>query len=328
MNALVTGATGFIGSVLVRDLLAKGHHVRALVLPGEKTDALEKQRAQIVRGDLTVPASLRGICDGIDTVFHLAGRVTDWGTKQQFYTAIYNATENLLKEAGGRASRFAYVSSMAAMGMGRHLKGVKETDPPRKSGVYYNDAKADAEALVRACHSEGKIRCTIVRPANVIGPGSVWVRDIADRMMSATGVPLMDGGQYSASFVYVDNLVDGIILAGTSDIACGKAYHFRDNWSVTWKEYITDLGSFIGKRPRGNIPFKLAWITGHILEAMLNPLHIRAPLTRLSAGVVGRDNDVDTTLARTELGWRTRISYSEAMVKIGAWVKDNYTGRA
>ena len=328
MNALVTGATGFIGSVLVRDLMAKGHHVRVLVLPGEKADALEKQGARIVRGDLTVPVSLRGICDGIDTVFHLAGRVTDWGTKQQFYTAIYNATQNLLQEAAGRAARFVYVSSIAAMGMGRHLKGVKETDPPQKSGVYYNDAKADTEALVRAYHGDGKISCTIVRPANVIGPGSVWVRDIVDRMMTATGVPLIDHGQYSASFVYVDNLVDGIILAGTSDIACGKSYHFRDDWSVTWKEYITDLGSFIGKRPRGNIPFKLAWMMGHVLEAMLNPLHIRSPLTRLSVGVLGRDNDVDTTLARTELGWRTRVSYREAMVKIGAWVKDNYTGRA
>ena len=62
-------------------------------------------------------------------------------------------------------------------------------------------------------------------------------------------VPLFDGGRYSASFVYVDNLVDGIIRAGTMDIAKGKAYHFRDDWNVTWKEYITDLGSFIGKRP-------------------------------------------------------------------------------
>ena len=132
MNALVTGATGFIGSVLVRDLTAKGHHVRALVLPGEKTDALEKQGARIVRGDLTDPGSLRGICDGIDTVFHLAGRVTDWGTKKQFYTAIYDATENLLQEAAGKAARFVYASSIAAMGMGRHLKGVKETDPAAK----------------------------------------------------------------------------------------------------------------------------------------------------------------------------------------------------
>lgn len=324
MNALVTGATGFIGPVLVRDLLAHGSSVRALVLPGEKTDALEKQGVRIIRGDLTDPESLRGVCEGIETVFHLAGRVTDWGTKRQFYTAICDATENLLQEAAGRASRFVYVSSIAAMGMGRHLKGVKESDPPRKSGVFYNDAKVDAEAWVRAFHREGKMKCTIVRPANVVGPGSVWVRDIADRMVSAAGVPLIDGGRYSAAFVYVDNLVDGMILAAAGDVACGKAYHFRDDWRVTWKEYITDLGSWIGKRPRGNVPFRLAWMTGFVLEAVLNPLHIRAPLTRLSAGVLGRDNDVDTTLARTELGWRTRISYPEAMEKIGAWVRDRY----
>src|SRR5271157_4253396 len=72
-------------------------------------------------------------------VHHLAGRVTDWGTKRQFYTAIYDATENLIKEAAGRASRFVYISSIAAMGMGRHQKGIKETDPTRKSGIPYND---------------------------------------------------------------------------------------------------------------------------------------------------------------------------------------------
>ena len=108
---------------------------------------------------------------------------------------------------------------------------------------------------MRAYHDEGKISCTIVRPANVTGPGSVWVRDIVERMMTATGVPLFDHGQYNTSFVYVDSLVDGIIRAGTMDIARGKSYHFRDDWNVTWKEYITDLGSFIGKRPAGKYPF-------------------------------------------------------------------------
>ena len=288
MKALVTGATGFIGSVLVKELIARGHGVRALAFPEEKVSGLVKQGAEICRGDLTAPESLRGICDGIDTVFHLAGRVTDWGTKKQFYTAIYNATENLLKEAAGKAQRFVYVSSMAAMGMGRHLKGVKETDPPRKSGVYYNDAKADAEALVRSYHDAGKIACTIVRPANVTGPGSVWVRDIIDQMLKMP-VPLFDQGRHPTSFVYVDSLVDGIIRAGTMDIARGKAYHFRDDWTVTWKEYITDLGSFIGKRPRGNIPFRAAWLLGLVLEKILNPLHVRSPLTRLNVGVLGQE---------------------------------------
>jgi nucleoside-diphosphate-sugar epimerase len=323
MKTLVTGASGFIGSALVRELIGRGDRVRALALPGEDASALEKQGAEIVRGDLTAPESLSGTCNGIETVYHLAGRVTDWGTKRQFYSAIYDATENLITEAAGRASRFVYVSSIAAMGMGLHLKGVKETDPTRKSGVPYNDAKADAEALVRTYHNEGKIACVIVRPANVTGPRSVWVRDIIERMMTMP-VPLFDGGRYSASFVYVDNLVDGIIRAGTMDIAKGKAYHFRDDWSVTWKEYITDLGSFIGKRPHGSIPFSVAWPLGAIMDFIFTPLHIRPQITRLAVSVMGRDNDVDTTLARTELGWRTKVSYAEAKEKIGAWVKDNY----
>ncbi len=326
MRALVTGATGFIGSVLVKELAARGHRVRALAFPEEQVYSLVQLGVEIVRGDLTVQESLRGICDGIDTVFHLAGRVTDWGTRKQFYSAIYNATENLLKEAAGKASRFVYTSSIAAMGMGLHLKGVKETDPPRKSGVYYNDAKADAEALVRAYHDSGKIACTIVRPANVTGPGSVWVRDIIDQMKKMP-VPLFDHGRHPTSLVYVDSLVDGIIRAGTMDIARGQAYHFRDDWTVTWKEYITDLGSFIGKRPRGSIPFGLAWALGLMLEKILNPLHVRSPLTRLNVGVLGRNNDFDTSLARAELGWRTTISYREAKEKIGAWVRENYAER-
>lgn len=327
MKALVTGSAGFIGSVLVRELIKKGHSVRAMAMPGENASSLEGMGAEIARCDLTDPASLIGVCSGIDIVFHVAGRVTDWGTRKQFYAAIYDATANLIREASGKASRFVYISSIAAMGMGRHLKGVKETDPPRKTGVYYNDAKADAEALVMSCHNAGKISCTIVRPANVTGPGSVWVRDIIEQMKKMP-VPLFDGGRYHTSFVYVDSLVDGIIRAGTMDCAKGKAYHFRDDWDATWKDYITELGSFIGKKPHGRIPFRIAWVIGFILEKILSPLGIRPPLTRLNVGVLGRDNDVDTTLARTELGWKTTMSYREAMDRIGAWVRQHYAGRA
>ncbi|HPJ08965.1 MAG TPA: NAD-dependent epimerase/dehydratase family protein, partial [Deltaproteobacteria bacterium] len=81
MNALVTGATGFIGSVLARELIDQGHEVRALALPGESAKELERLGIDIRKGDLTNPESLRGICDGMDVVFHLAGRVTDWGKK-------------------------------------------------------------------------------------------------------------------------------------------------------------------------------------------------------------------------------------------------------
>jgi nucleoside-diphosphate-sugar epimerase len=323
MKALVTGATGFIGSSLCRELAKRNFTVSALVLPGEDIGRLKNHVSRIYYGDLTKPSDIKGICDDVDTVFHLAARVTDWGSKKAFYSSILDGTRNLLDECSGTASRFLYVSSIAACGVGRHMKGVREDDEAVKSGVPYNDAKLDTEKLIQSHTGKGKTRYTIVRPANVTGPGSVWVKDIIERYHRGLFVPLIDGGQYGASLVYVDNLVDGIIRAGTMEIAEGKTYFLRDDWSVTWKQYITDLGSIIGKKPFGSVPFKAAWHMGAVLEKILTPFHIRAPVTRLAAGAMGRDNDVDTSLAHEELGWNTEISYEDAMKKIGQWVLEN-----
>jgi len=322
MKALVSGATGFIGSRLCKELIQEGYAVRALVLPGEDVDYISDNALEIVFGDLLNPASIAGVSDGIDLVFHLAGRVTDWGSKDDFYAPILEGTRNLLNECNALASRFVYVSSIAACGLGEHLKGRKEDEIGRKSGVPYNDAKLDAEKLVWAYHGMGKTDCTVVRPANVIGPGSVWVKDIIERYQS-TGVCVIDHGRHSASLVYVDNLVHGIILAATMDIARGKTYHFRDDWIVTWDEYLTDLGAIIGKKPLFSMPFALTWHLGYMLELVLTPLGIRPPITRLLAGVTGRNNDVDTTRARQELTWSTKVSYDEAMGEIRRWILDN-----
>jgi nucleoside-diphosphate-sugar epimerase len=326
MKVLVTGATGFIGSVLTRELLKQGNQVRALVLPSESPSALEKLGVEICLGDLSSRETLQGICDGIDTVYHLAGRVTDWGTREQFYSAIYDATLNLIKEASGKASRFVYISSIAAIGFGRHMKGMKETDPAMKSGIPYNDAKLDAEKLVMSCHNGGHVACTIIRPANVTGPGSAWVRDIVEKMI-AMPMPLVDSGRHSSSFIYVDNLVDGIILAGTKDIAKGKIYQLRDDWDVTWGQYITDLGAFVGKRPMGSVPYWPARLLGSLFDLVFTPLKIRPPLSRMAIEITGRNNDVDNSLAKQELGWKTTIPYPEAMERIGAWVRQTYPQR-
>ena len=174
-----------------------------------------------------------------------------------------------------------------------------------------------------AFNDAGIIACTIVRPANVTGPGSLWVRDIVDKML-AMPMPLIDGGRHSASLIYVDNLVDGIILAATSDSGKGRIYQLRDDWDVTWKQYIRDLGALIGKKPLGSLPYAAARMLGAVMDLVCTPLKVRPPISRMAADITGRDNDVDTTLAQTELGWKTKIAYPEAMEKISAWVRETY----
>lgn len=324
MKALVTGATGFIGSVLTRELMHRGHDVRALVLPSEDAHALEELGVEVRHGDLTQPRSLHQLCDGIDTLFHLAARVTDWGRRELFYMAIYDATKYLVHESLGKVSRFVYISSLAALGLSRDLKGFKETDQAIKCGIPYGDAKLDTEQLLLELHQAGKISVTIIRPSNVTGPGSVWVRDIVEKMLKLP-VPLIEGGRYSSSMIYVDNLVDGIIRAGTQDVAKGKIYHLRDDWNVSWKQYLTDLAAYVGKRPWPSVPLALIRPVAWFFETVCTPFNIRPLITRMTVDIIGHDLDFDASLAQSELGWRTTIAYPEAMAAIGSWIKAHYS---
>jgi nucleoside-diphosphate-sugar epimerase len=321
MKTLVTGATGFIGARLCSALKRRGDAVRALALPWEEAGQIAGQVDEIWRGDITVRTSLEGIGENIDVVYHLAARVLDYGTREQFFAPILAGTHNLLEVCAGRAGRFLFVSSFAALGVGRHLRGLDEGAEARASGVPYNDAKLEAEVLVRAHDDKFDRGCTIVRPSNVIGPRSAWVVEVA-RQFRRSLVPLIDGGHHSASMLHVDNLVDGLILAGTADVAAGQTYHLRDDWQVTWRRYVTDIGAMLGKRPVGNIPFRVGWIAGAVAEALCLPLGLRPPVTRMAAALMGRDNDVDTTKARRELGWRTRVSYEEAIQQIQATMRE------
>jgi nucleoside-diphosphate-sugar epimerase len=322
MKALVTGAGGAIGTVLCQRLIERGDRVRGLFLPDENAGPLEQAGVEVVRGDITVPRTLEGLSAGIEIVFHLAGRVADWGPMQLFYEIMARGTENMLKECVDRVDRFVYVSSIAAYGMGRHLKGYMEDGPRIKCGVPYCDTKIDAEGFVRGYTFGTSTSYTIIRPANVLGPASVWIRDVCDAFFRGP-VPLCDGGRHNSSFVYVHNLVDGILLAADGDAARDRAYHFRDDYTVSWKEYLTEVGEIVGKRPSFSLPSPVALRLARLVESAYLPFFpARPPMTRMAVCVMGYDNDVDTSRAREELGWKTRVGYREAMEVVTNWTRD------
>ena len=323
-TTLVTGAGGFIGGFLCKRLIDEGFSVRALAMPEERADHLEKMGCSVVRGDLTKTDSIRGICDGVETVYHLAARVPAWGTRKDFYDAIYEATKHLLEESSGSGPRFLLASSVVAVGLGRkHLNGYGETDPTQKVGIFYGDAKLDAEKLLWRYHEDGKITGTVIRPTNVIGPGSVWVRDAVEALKRPF-FPLVDGGRWSASLVYVENLVDAFFLAGTKDEAKGQTYHVMDDYDVTFRQYFSHIAEFMGKPITRTtflpIPFGVAWPLAGLIGGASSIFGMKASLTRHNVAMMGRNNDLDTSKARRELGWKTRIPYDEAKERIRDWM--------
>lgn len=323
MKVLITGAAGFIGSHITRRLLERGDEVRGLLVPAEADRGLEAAGMEVVRGDLTDPASIVGLADGCDKVIHAAMRVIDWGGKRDFFDLGVDGTRNLLEECADKVRRFVYMSSIAAYGFGPHLKGYDEYVPLVKTGLHYGDAKAEAEQVVGSYAAATGMEATVIRPANVTGPGSVWVREILDVMCKGP-LPLMDGGRWSASLIFVDNLVDGILAAMDADAAAGRIYNLRDDYDVTWKEYITWLGGLVGKKPTGSLPYKAAWRLGWIVQTAFLPFGVRPPVTAQAVGIMGRDNDVSNRRAKEELGWSTRVPWETAREVISAWVTEQY----
>lgn len=323
MKALVTGAAGFIGFHLARALIDKGYTVRGLLLPQESDSELTKLGVEIFRGDLTDPSSLKGVADNMDLVFHLATRTSDWGSFKQFKSIMVDGTRNLLEASKDSISRFIYYSSIAALGLNRASVGLDESAERLKCGIPYCDTKIIAEDLVKDFCNSRSLEYTIIRPANVFGPGSVWVKDILDAFKKGP-LPLINGGKEPGAFIYVDNLIDGTILAAESEKANGKIYHLRDDYPITWGEYLKILSGWIGEKPKGNFSFRTVWILGGILEKILTPFGIRPPLTRLAAGVMGLNNDVKNQAAKSDLGWESRVSLSNAMNNIKDWVQQNY----
>ncbi len=323
MTVLITGAAGFIGSHLAKALIKKGHSVRGLYYSGRNLDQAQALGIDIFKGNLADPASIKGLTKDIDIVFHLATRTLDWGSRKQFESVMVKGTMNLLKEARGNIKRFIYFSSIAALGIGRNLEGATEDTKQVKTGIPYCDTKIIAENRVITFCTKNNIDFTILRPANVIGPGSVWVREIMDAYKRGP-VPLINKGKAPGAFIYIDNLIDGTLLAAESDKAIGNTYHLKDNYSETWANYLTQLGEIVNKKPAFNLPYKLAFCLSWNCAMVCLPFGIRPPFTRLFVSAIGQNHDVDTRRAKQDLGWSTRVDYDTGMAVITKWVREHY----
>ena len=170
-KVLVTGATGFTGGHLAEELVNKGYKVRALSLPNQDTDRLEKLGVEIVFGDLTKKNTLLSAVDGIDIVFHIAAIFREQNVPHQlFFDVNVGGTKNLLEAArDANVKRFVHCSTVGVQGEIKNPPA-KETDP-YNAGDYYQNSKVEGEKLALKFFKENDIEGVVFRPVGIYGPG-------------------------------------------------------------------------------------------------------------------------------------------------------------
>ena len=241
MKALVTGATGFVGSHLAEALRARGDEVTALVRSPAKAAALGPLGVRAIAGDLDDPASLARAVEGQDVVFHVAGLVAA-GSEQEFLRCNRDGTASLVSAAArAKVSRLVYVSSMAAGGPappGRPLTG---TEPPNPVTAY-GRSKLAGEAAV----SSGRLPWVIVRPPTVYGPRDREVLKVF-RMARWGVAPVFGDGSQQLSAVHGADLAQALIAAGTAAGTTGQVYYACHPEVVTSAEFVRAVGRAMGR---------------------------------------------------------------------------------
>ncbi len=318
---LVTGATGFIGRRLVARLRDEGLAVRAFVLPEEAGAAAFEGGVQVVRGDVRDEAAVRKAVRGAGTVFHLAAVVADWGPERLFREVTIGGTKHVLGSAAETDVRAVLVSSIAVYGdlLGR---GVCHEDRPhgRPQGPY-SRSKQVQEWIARRLERERGLRLSIVRPANVYGPGSrLWVHEAIAHLRR--GRPALIGGTpKQAGLVYVDNVVD-VLLRATAPKAVGRVYNAAEGNEVTWPRYFTDLAEIAGTPPPKHLAHRAALLLALVAEPTWKLLRLkgRPPVTQEALNMFTADLRIPTSRARNELGYVPRVSYEEGMAAVARFL--------
>ena len=242
---LITGAGGFLGHHLTRELTARGLAVRALVRPGRDTDRLESWGAVIVRGDLSNPSQVREAVEGCGTVFHLAALRGPLKLPRRTYLTINRQQAETI----GRASLDAGVSRViltSTTGIARCNGGAPsdETSPPRPNSAY-RESKLRAEEVLLDLGAHG-LNVVIARFSSVLGPGAIdWRRDF-QKVRSGRLRYLPAGGV--THLVDVDDVIQGLRLCAEVPGVEGERFILASGEPVSVRDLYLAIADAVGTR--------------------------------------------------------------------------------
>ena len=326
---LITGATGFIGSVVVANLAERGfRNLRVIVRPSTNTAKLETlavrtgSTIRIIRGDLRSPADCEAAAGGAVVVLHLAASRGEKSFPDAFLNSVVT-TRNLLEAARKDHSlrRFVNVSSFTVYSNRNKPTGIilDETCPieeePEKRGEAYCFAKVEQDKLVMEYGRTSGIPYVIVRPGYVYGPGN---EGITGRVgIDSFGVFLHIGGWNTIPLSYVDNCAEAIVLAGLVDGIDGEVFNVVDDNLVSsrrflrmYKHEVDDFWSLYVPRPLSYAFCYIwerysEWSEGQLPPAF-NPRrwHAEWKRTRYS-----------NAKAKARLGWTQRVATHDGLTR-------------
>ena len=310
MKTLITGATGFVGSAVLRKLIDAGYSVRALVRPNSDRRNLAGLPVELCTGDLTDRASLDRALAGCAILFHVAADYRLWIPKpREIYEANVTGTQTImLAAAHAGVTRIVYTSSVATLGLNPDGSPADENTPVSLADMvgHYKRSKFLAEAEVKRLVDKQGLPVVIVNPSTPIGPrdikptptGRIIVDAISGRMPAYVDTGL--------NLIHVDDVAAGHLLA-LEHGKIGERY-VLGAVNMTLKEILTQLAAITGQRPpRIRLPHSLVLPIAYLSEAWARMVGGKEPrVTLVGVRLAKKRMFFSAEKARRVLGFHPR----------------------
>jgi nucleoside-diphosphate-sugar epimerase len=323
MEILITGGNGLLGRHVVSALQERGDSVRVLVLPDEDASPLEERGVAVHRGDIRRPETLTAPMSGVDAVLHLAGMMGVWRPMADYHAVNVAGTENVSRVALIEGPRVVHVSSWTVYGMALG-QPASEDFPLTPFREPYAMTKAAGDMAVQRMIVEDHLPAVIIRPGTFFGPGDLLhFARMADRLRAGKGV-IVGSGDNALPFVYVTDVVQGLLLALDHEGAVGQAYNITTDRPLTQKQLLHAIADEIGARPpRLHIPYHPLYAAGYAAErlGMLTRSQRPPVVTRLGVKLFGTDNRHAIDKAQRELGYAPRVDLCDGVRRAADWYR-------
>ena len=331
-RALVTGATGLVGSHIVERLIADGWNVRALVRDASAAQWLRDAGADLARGDILDGATLRAALADCDTVFHCAALISASGSWDRFQRANIEGTRAVIDAVAAAKARLVHTSSVAVYGDDARYRDTPtdEDTPlaPLEEHAYYARSKRESEHLVLDAHATGELWATAIRPPMIYGRRDRQLVPRFARVMRTGIFPLFAHGRSTMSLVHASAVADGAVRAARCELAGGRAYNLANDFPVTVADMVQLGSNGLGRRVLGvHVPLALARASFGTLARTAQLAHRDAMAVQLSNAVntFSRDNPFTSERARRELGWSPAMRPEVGIPDAFAWWKEHGT---
>jgi dihydroflavonol-4-reductase len=321
-RVLVTGATGFTGSALVRRLVAAGANVAAIARSTSNTDSLRHLPVDWFRGDISDPQLVEAAMSGARYVFHLATPYREAASEDTFRSVHVTATQLLAREALKQRGflRFVHVSTIGVHG---HIENPPaDENYPMGPGDDYQNTKCEAELWIRDFSRESGLPLAVVRPAAIYGPGDKRLLKVF-KMAVRKWVPAVGGGNHLYHLVHVEDLARFLIHAATHPDAEGEVFICGSPKALTYREMLTIIGESYGvKLHFVPIPVAPLFLLADVCEFLLPKVGITPPIYRRRVAFFTKDRSFDTRKMREVLDFRTEYSDERGLRETAFWYID------